>query len=118
MNQPKTIAELEKLADNEAKWLDMELPQVFKPVPPVCGIDQSTLAIKTNLGAVRNLFLIPWFLGLFVLLFLKVDDFHSAWKATERDDVHFVEHRKKIYGEDYFDQTKSPGALNVYSRLN
>jgi len=47
----------------------MEMPQVFKPVPPICGIDRKILAIKTNIGSIRNLFLIPWFLGLFVVLF-------------------------------------------------
>jgi hypothetical protein len=118
MNQPKTIAELEKLTDNEGKWLDMEMPKVFKPVPPVCGIDQNILAIKTNIGSIRNLFLIPWFLGLFVVLFLWTDDFYSAWQANERSTIHFVEHQKIIHGEDYFETIADPVALSMYRRLN
>jgi hypothetical protein len=94
------------------------MPQVFKPVPPVCGIDQNILAIKTSIGSIRNLFLIPWFLGLFVVLFLYVDDIHSAWKATEREDIRYVELCKRKLGEDYFERTKSPGDLNIYGRLN
>jgi hypothetical protein len=118
MSQPKTIAELEKLADNEAKWLDMEMPQVLKPVPPVCGIDRGILAIKTNIGSIRNLFLIPWFLGLFVLLSLWANDFYSAWKSTEGSTIHFVEHQKIIHGEDYFETIADPVALSMYNRLN
>jgi hypothetical protein len=118
MSQPKTIAELEKLVDNEAKWLDMEMPQVLKPVPPVCGIDREILAIKTNIGSIRNLFLIPWLLGLFVVLFLWTDDLYSAWKATERDDIQFVEQRKEKYGDDYFEITKNDWEITINKRLN
>jgi hypothetical protein len=118
MNRPKTIAELEKLVDDEAKWIDMEVPQVVKPVPPVCSIDRNILAIKTNIGSIRNLFLIPWFIGLFVVLFLWTNDFYSAWKAQERGDLRYVEMCKRELGEDFFERTKSPGDLNIYGRLN
>jgi hypothetical protein len=91
---------------------------VFKPVPPVCGIDREILAIKTSIGSIRNLFLIPWFLGLLVVLFLWTDDFYSAWKATERDDIQFVEQRKGKYGADYFEITKNDWEISIYKRLN
>jgi hypothetical protein len=112
------IRDFEKLTDHEEKWLAMELPEVGRPVPPICSIDRNTLAIKTNIGAARNLFLIPWFLGLFVLLFLWTDDFYGAWKGLERSTIHHVEHQKKFYGEDYFEKTTDVWELRIYHRLN
>jgi hypothetical protein len=112
------IRDFEKLTDHEEKWLAMELPEVGRPVPPICSIDRNTLAIKTNIGAARNLFLVPWLLGLFVLLFLWTDDFYGAWKAEEKGTIEFVEDLKRTEGEDYFKKTDHPVDLDIYSRLN
>lgn len=88
-----------------------ELPQLKSPVPPIQSVSMSTMALGENSVSFRNLFLLPWIMGMFVVLYLQADEIYGAWKAEERWIVHRFEVGKKVYGSDYLETTTDPVVL-------
>ncbi len=107
-----------RLCDEAEVRLNTELPDIDGAVEPICGVDESVLSLKNNMGTIRNIFLVPWCFGLLVVFFLYWEDVYSAWKAEERSLNHFVELRERVYGDDYFINKANEVALEMYAMLD
>jgi hypothetical protein len=81
--------------------LAQELPQLNSPVPPIQSVSMSTMALGENSVSFRNLFLLPWIVGMFVVLYLQADEIYGAWKAQEQWMVEHLESQEAYYGSGY-----------------
>jgi len=70
-----------RLIDENEDRLKTELPKINAVVEPICGIDKSVLCLKNNMGTIRNIFLIPWCVGLIVVLFYLLRIYIPCGKA-------------------------------------
>jgi hypothetical protein len=103
------------LSDKAKQLLSGDLPKRSKPVAPITAITKSVIKMKDNRVAIRNLFLIPWIMGMFVVLYLQGEDIYKTWKAEERYTIKEINFAKKQYGNEYLNTTTDPLLLK---RLN
>jgi len=99
------------------KWVEHPIPLVFKrdellacefnincKVPrPILSISKEFLILSNSFVIIRNLFLIPALISILYLCANELQDVYEAWKSSEKSTIHFIELRKKHYGDDYFD---------------
>ncbi len=114
--KPNMKTELVKLTASKTEYINDDIVSDTKPVTPIGIVSRTTAGIRTSFGSLRWMFLVPWLIGLIATLYWHIEDFYSVWKAKERSYVEFVDHRKKIYGEDYFSETSNNVALEMYSQ--
>lgn len=117
LNKPNMKTELVKLTARKAEYIDGDIISDTKPVSPVGTVSEAKTGIRTSFGSLRWMFLAPWLIGVTVALYWHVEDFYLAWKAKESSYVDFVEHRKKLYGENYFSKTSNKVAMEMYSHI-
>ncbi|MEE2733690.1 MAG: hypothetical protein VYA55_22905 [Pseudomonadota bacterium] len=103
----KSLPAAKPLADESAQLLSRELPRFKKPTPPILGIDQLTLAFKDNYVAVRNMFFIPWMLGMVAVLCLQGEDVYRSWKGAEQRGLWRIDLEIEKHGEDYLTASDS-----------
>jgi len=99
------------------KWVEHPIPLMFKrekllgyaldkcnKVPrPIISINNEFLILSNSFVIIRNLFLIPALISVLYLCANELQDVYEAWKSSEKSTIHFIELRKKHYGDDYFD---------------
>ena len=88
-----------------------ELSGLNHPVSPITSISKSVMALRENSVAVRNILLLPWIVGMFIVLYLQADEIYRAWKAEERGISHELKVEEEIHGIDYFEITTDPYVL-------
>jgi hypothetical protein len=105
-------ASLSPLSDKAKQLLDKELTEKNKPVAPVAKISKSLMLMKDNRVAIRNLFLIPWIMAMFTVLYLQGEEIYGAWKAEERTILRRLDTQVKIHGPNYLLITKDQDILD------
>jgi len=89
-----------------------------RPPEPVIQVNEHYCAVNHNAVSVRNLFLIPWILGLLLTACWHIDEFFYEWKALERSASRYIESTKKMFGDNYFIETNDPVEIRMYNRIN
>jgi len=103
---------------NQADYLRQQVVAADTPPKPIVNIDKARCELTNNSAAFRNLFILPWLLGLWLTLWWNVDDFTQTWKVEEAAAVKFIERMKRIYGDDYFETTDNALSIKRYNRIN
>ncbi len=115
--KPNAQTTLVKLHQQHGVLLSEETLSESKPVTPIGEVTQQRVGVRTSVGNLRFLFLLPWLIGVCLALYWQVEDIYETWKSQENRHISFVEFRKKKYGENYFQITKDPVVLRMYNRL-
>jgi len=103
---------------NQANYLRQQVVAADTPPKPIVNIDKAHCELTNNSAAFRNLFILPWLLGLWLTLWWNVDDFVKSWGAIERFTNHYIAVEKKKNGDDYFEYTTDPYALSLQNKVN
>jgi len=103
---------------NQADDLRQQAVAADTPPKPFVYIDQARCELTNNSAAFRNLFILPWLLGLWLTLWWNVDDFVHSWNVTEASAIDYIQKKKRIYGDDFFETTDDELALERYNRIN
>ena len=90
---------------------------------PMISVSNEFLILSNSFVIIRNLFLIPALLSVLYLCVTEIQDVYQAWKTSEKNTLHFIEVRKRIYGDDYFEtlplnEKRREQILYRYNRLN
>lgn len=93
--------------------LEHELPQLKFPVLPIQSISDSVLTLGENSVSFRNLFLLPWIVGMFIVLFLQAHEIYTEWKAAERNKIEDLQYAVEKYGEDHYRTTTDPYVIDL-----
>lgn len=117
MLKPNAQTTLVKLHQQHKELLREETFSETTPVTPIGEVTQQRVGVRTSIGNIRFLFLLPWLIGVCLALHWQVEDFYKAWHGQEIFHLDFINARKKKYGEDYFQTTKDPVVLRMYNRL-
>ena len=88
------------------------------PPPPIALINTDILAFRGNRTALRNFFIIPWFLAIVVLSVIWSHEFIDGWKKTEASLSKTIQRQKKIYGKDIFEISEDPYLQHMLSRFD
>jgi len=88
------------------------------PPKPIVSIDTKKCLLINNAVAFRNLFILPWLFGLCLTLWWNVDEIAKSWIAAEESANYRIALKKKINGNDYFENTTDPYALRLYGKVN
>jgi len=102
------------------KWAslrNLSLPE-NRPPKPFLTVNDRFITLNHNFVALRNLFLIPWFLGISYALYWIIDDTLEGWRGEERSAIRYIESSKKMYGDDFFNTTNDPIPLRKFQRIN
>lgn len=89
-----------------------------RPPEPIIEVNERFCVVNHNAAALRNLFLIPWLLGLSLTGYWHVDEFFKGWRGAERFAKDYIEARKHMYGESYFEKTQDTDEIRRFSRIN
>lgn len=111
MRVVKSLPKTTQLSDESKQWLEGELPLFKKPTPPTLSISGSILAFKDNYVSLRNMFFIPWMLGMVAVLCLQGNDVYRSWKAAEKNKLRYMDSEIAEQGEDYLKRTQDPIVL-------
>lgn len=104
----KSLPESTQLSDEAEKWREAELPRFRKPTPPILRVSRSTITFKDNYVSLRNMFFIPWMLGMIAVLYLQAEDVYKGWKGAERSKLWFIDSEVREKGEEYLKTTQDP----------
>jgi len=89
-----------------------------QPPKPIVRIDSTKCLLINNAVAFRNLFILPWLFGLCLTLWWNVDEIAKSWIAAEESANYRIALKKKINGNDYFENTTDPYAVRLYGKIN
>jgi len=103
---------------NQADYLRQQVVAADTPPKPIVSIDKARCELTNNSAAFRNLFILPWLLGLWLTLWWNVDQFSRSWAATEDFFNNSIDVQKKINGDDYFENTTDSHALYLNSKID
>ncbi len=99
--------------------LESPLIKRDRPRKPIGIVNQHVIGLANMVqSSFRTIFILPWLVGLCLTLYWQVGDFYASWKSHEKQIVHFVNHRKELYGEDYFEKKVTKAALDMYQELD
>lgn len=118
IRKPNRQTKVIKLNDRSSEYLGDDLISDKKPVSPLGEVSNAKVGIRTAFGNLRWMFIAPWLIGVCLTLYWHVADFYSSWQSTEETYLSYIEHRKKLYGDDYFDKTSNNVAIRKYNRIN
>ncbi len=106
----------EPLLGYKERLLDSELPQIKKPAPPIIAINSKELRLQEDFSAsFRNLFILPWLVGMLIVLYMQGEEIYINWKATERDSSQFLQWELETHGKDYLQNTADELVQMYYS---
>jgi hypothetical protein len=118
-HKPDRWTKLFQFRSRRQELLDLDQRRKDRPVKPIGVVNDRLIALRNmNLSSFRNIFVLPWLIGLCITVYWHVDDFYATWKSTEKTLIEYVDYRKKTYGEDYFDTTSNEVAVRKYQRLD
>lgn len=89
-----------------------------RPPEPIIEVNERFCVVNHNAAALRNLFLIPWLLGLSLTGYWHVDEFMREWQQAERATKREIETAKQEYGKDFFETTQDPIKIRTYNLIN
>jgi len=89
-----------------------------RPPEPIIQINEHHCAVNHNAVAPRNLFMIPWILGLLLTAYWHVESFYGEWVASERTINEYIESTKSGFGENFFEKTTDPTELKMFHSVN
>lgn len=87
------------------------------PLEPIMSVTPSILSIRDNSRTARNIFILPWMLAFWLISAIWVGNGMPNIRVAERNAISYIKHAKSIHGEDYFETTKNPVALEMYNDI-
>lgn len=105
------------LKDKRKALLESGPHDYTKPPKTIIEVDKTTCKIRGNFAAFRNLFIIPWLIGVCISLNYHIDTFVEEWQGAERSTLRYIENRKREYGENYFSVTTNLRHIEWYNRI-
>ena len=111
------------LKNKREQLLQAPLEDQFKftftqPPEPIIEVNERFCVVNHNAAALRNLFLIPWLLGLSLTGYWHVDEFFEGWRNAEWSAKDYIGAAKRMYGDDFFEKTQDPDEIRLFSRIN
>jgi len=88
-----------------------------KPPRPVVQVSNTQCALDNMGASIRNLFLIPWMIGLIITCYANVENHIKGWKGKERSAVRYIASTKRMFGDNFFERTEDPVELRMFRRI-
>lgn len=87
------------------------------PPRPIVEVGERYLKLEIDRSMIRNWGIPICFLTGLYLGYTYIDDFYGSWKNRELASVKFIDRRKKLYGEDYFQVTDNKVAKEIFEGI-
>jgi len=113
IQQPK----LTPLSQKRQALLDTALSDTTPP-KPIITVNRRYCVVNNNATALRNLFLIPWLIGLCYTCYVHVDEFFKEWNGAEWSAIDYIKSTKLMYGDNYFEITQDSIDIRKFNRIN
>jgi len=115
----KFFKNVEPLPLNNKRQALLDTPlAVTTPPKPIIALDARYCKVNNNATALRNLFLIPWFIGLCYTFYVHVDELMTGWRGAEQSAKRYIESTKIMYGDNFFENTQDPYQIKAYNLIN
>jgi len=115
----KFFKNVEPLPLNNKRQALLDTPlAVTTPPKPIIALNSRYCVVNNNATALRNLFLIPWFIGLCYTGYVHVNEFFKEWNGAEWSAIDYIQATKRMYGDNFFEITQDPDELEMYHRIN
>jgi hypothetical protein len=117
--KPDRWTKLFQFRSRRQELLDLDQRGKDSPVKPIGVVNDRLIALRNMIpSSFRNVFILPWLIGLCITVYWQVDDFYKTWKAHEKTIIEYLEHRKQFYGNNYFEETSNEVAIDMYRELD
>jgi hypothetical protein len=117
--KPDRWTKLFQFKARRQELLDLNQRGRDRPVKPIGVVNGRLIALRNMiLSSFRNVFVLPWLVGLCITVYWQVDDFYTSWSASEKSHQRFVAAEKKIHGKDFFETRADKVELRMYNRLD
>lgn len=88
------------------------------PRDPIIEVNDRYCVVNHNGVALRNLFIIPWLLGIMLTCFWHVDEFITDWNKAERGINRNIAAEIKMHGRDFMNQITDPEIAAKYKLVD
>lgn len=87
------------------------------PLSPIMEVNGKYLKVELDRLVIRNWGLPIAFITFLVLGYTYTKSVHESWKNRELATIKFIERRKILYGDNYFEATDNKVALQMHSDI-
>ncbi|MDD1796351.1 hypothetical protein LRP50_24835, partial [Enterovibrio sp. ZSDZ42] len=102
-------------------WNDLregvDVKPLDDPMEPVMSVTDEILTVRNASHNALFAFMLPMMLASWFMAFTGYDMFWPDLKAIEQSANESISNKMAIFGNDFFEITEEPVALNIYSRV-
>jgi hypothetical protein len=114
-HKPDRWTKLFQFKKRRQEFLKLNQIKKDRPVKPIGLVNTRVIALRQMaMSSLRNIFILPWLIGLCITLYWQVDDFYTSWKANERSFLNDIAYERKNNGDDYFENTTDKLDLRIF----